>query len=487
MEETENGQKKRKRTKTKIIATLGPSTGDYETIKKLVEAGVTVFRINTSHGEKKEHAEQIKMIRDIEKEMNKNLPVLIDLQGPKIRVGLLNEPVKIEKGQEIVLEHRKDQTDGIIPVDYEGIANDVTVGEKILMDDGRVGLRVTKVKDSKVYTIVEHGNLIKPRKGINLPGAQSSLEAVTPRDKEFIKFAIEQNADYLALSFVRTAEDVKCAKYFTKAYGDREIPIIAKIEKPQAVENLEEIVKAADGIMVARGDLGIEMSPQEVPIAQKRIIQLTNEHKKPCIVATQMLESMMEEPIPTRAEASDVANAIYDGTDAIMLSGETAAGEYPIEAVEMMATISRAVEKSPFLRTDYDVDLISELDPVAQAISNSAVNLSKKLKAKGILIFSEWGYTPPMISKLKPSVPIIVVTNSKTTARRLSLFWDIYTYVDKECNSILDEALFKKIDNLLINRTWFKNGDNIIIVNSVPKLITGKINTIRVHKVGDTQ
>lgn len=478
---------KRKRTKTKIVATLGPSSSDYETIKKLVEAGVTVFRINTSHGEKEEHAEKIRIIRQIEKELNKNLPVLIDLQGPKIRVGKLPNPIEIKKGQEIVLENTTELKEGIIPVDYEGIAKDVTVGEKILLDDGKVGLRVEKIIDSKVYTTVEHGTVIKPRKGINIPGAQASLEAVTQRDKEYIKFAIEQNADYLALSFVRKAEDVKCAKYYTKAFGDKEIPIIAKIEKPQAVENLEEIVMTADGIMVARGDLGIEMSPQEVPIAQKKIIQLTNEHKKPCIVATQMLESMMEEPIPTRAEASDVANAIYDGTDAIMLSGESAAGKYPVEAVEMMATIARAVETSPFLKTDYDVDLISEFDPVAQAIANSAVNLSKKLKAKGILVFSEWGYTPPIISKLKPSVPIIAVTNSYSTARRLSLFWDIFTYVDQECDSILDEALFKKIDNLLINRTWFKNGDDIIIVNSVPKLITGKINTIRVHKIGENQ
>ena len=478
---------KRKRTKTKIVATLGPSSSDYETIKKLVEAGVTVFRINTSHGEKEEHAEKIRIIRQIEKELNKNLPVLIDLQGPKIRVGKLPNPIEIKKGQEIVLENTTELKEGIIPVDYEGIAKDVTVGEKILLDDGKVGLRVEKIIDSKVYTTVEHGTVIKPRKGINIPGAQASLEAVTQRDKEYIKFAIEQNADYLALSFVRKAEDVKCAKYYTKAFGDKEIPIIAKIEKPQAVENLEEIVMTADGIMVARGDLGIEMSPQEVPIAQKKIIQLTNEHKKPCIVATQMLESMMEEPIPTRAEASDVANAIYDGTDAIMLSGESAAGKYPVEAVEMMATIARAVETSPFLKTDYDVDLISEFDPVAQAIANSAVNLSKKLKAKGILVFSEWGYTPPIISKLKPSVPIIAVTNSYSTARRLSLFWDIFTYVDQECDSILDEALFKKIDNLLINRTWFKNGDDIIIVNSVPKLITGKINTIRLHKVGENK
>ena len=477
-----------KKGKTKIVATLGPATSSYETIKKLINAGTSMFRLNTSHGTVDDHLGYLENIRKASSETGCYIPVMVDLQGPKIRVGNLPESVKIKKGQTVILQHGEyEKESDIIPVDYAGIAEDVKSGDKILLDDGKVGLRVTSVSDNIVYTEVIYGDEIRPRKGINLPGAQASLDAVTSRDKEFIKFAIEQNADYIALSFVRSAEDVKCARYYTKAYGDREIPIIAKIEKPQAVENLEEIVKAADAIMVARGDLGIEMSPQEVPIAQKKIIQLTNEHKKPCIVATQMLESMMDEPIPTRAEASDVANAIFDGTDAIMLSGETAAGEYPVEAVKMMATIARTVERSEFLKTDYDVDLISEFDPVSQAISNSAVNLSKKLKAKGILVFSEWGYTPPIISKLKPSVPIIVVTNSYTTARRLSLFWGIYTYVDKDCDSILDEALFKKIDNLLINRTWFKNGDNIIIVNSVPKLITGKINTIRVHKVGDTQ
>ena len=474
-------------TKTKIVATLGPSTKDYETIKSLVLAGVSMFRINTSHGEKEEHSEKIKIIRQVCEELNKNIPILIDLQGPKIRVGQIPEPVKIQKGEEIILEHSEELIEGIIPVDYKGIEKDVTIGEKILLDDGRVGLRVTKVVATKVYTKVEHGTLIKPRKGINIPGAQASLEAVTKRDKQYIKFALEQDADYLALSFVRSAEDVKCARYYTKAYGDKEIPIIAKIEKPQAVENLEEIVKVADGIMVARGDLGIEMSPQEVPIAQKEIIRLTNFHKKPCIVATQMLESMMEEPIPTRAEACDVANAIYDGTDAIMLSGETAAGDYPIEAVKMMKEISKTVEDSKFLKTDYDVDLIEELNPVSQAISNSAVSIAKRLKAKGILIFTENGYTPPIISKLKPSVPLIVVTSSSHTARKLNIYWGINAFVAKECNSVLDEALFKRIDELLIERAGFENGDDIVIVNSVPKLMTGTINTIRVHKIGEAQ
>lgn len=475
------------RTKTKIVATLGPSSSDYDTIKKLIEAGVSMFRINTSHGTKEEHAEKIRIIRQLTAEMGLYIPIMIDLQGPKIRVGELAKPVEIKKGETIILQHMSKEQEGIIPVDYSGIANDVKTGEKILLDDGKVGLRVVKISDKKVYATVEHGSLIKPRKGINIPCAQSSLDSVTKRDKEYIKFALEQEADYLALSFVRKAEDVQCARYYMKAYGDVEIPLIAKIEKPQAVDNLEEILKVADGIMVARGDLGIEMSPQEVPIAQKRIIKLTNIHKKPCIVATQMLESMMEEPIPTRAEASDVANAIYDGTDAIMLSGETAAGEYPVEAVKMMALISQTVETSQFLHTDYDVDLISELNPVSQAISGSSVNIAKKLGAKGILIFTEKGYTPPIISKLKPSVPIIVVTNCEKTARKLNLYWGIFSYVAKECTGVLDEALFNRIDELLMQRVQFKKGDDIVIVNSVPKIMSGTINTIRVHKIGDTQ
>ncbi|MCD7740506.1 MAG: pyruvate kinase [Candidatus Gastranaerophilales bacterium] len=475
---------KNKKIKTKIIATLGPASSDYNTIKKLAEAGVCVFRINTSHGEKKEHAEKIKIIRNIEEELNINIPVIIDLQGPKIRVGQIQNPVEITKGQEIILENTDVIKQGIIPVDYEGIANDVSEGEYILLDDGHVKLKVTKIVGSKVYTVVESGNIIKPRKGINLPGIQASLEAVTQRDKEYIKFAIEQNADYLALSFVRKAEDIKCAKYYTKAFGGKEIPVIAKIEKPQAVENLEEIVIEADALMAARGDLGIEMSPQDVPIAQKRIIQLANEYKKPCIVATQMLESMIEESMPTRAEAGDVANAIFDGADAIMLSGESAVGKYPVEAVKMMAAISKTVETSSFLKTDFELELISEFDPVAQAIANSAVSLSKKLKAEAILIFSEYGYTPPIISKLKPTVPVIVITKSRSIARRLSLFWDIFAYVEEECNIILDETAFKKIDNILIKKTILEKGDNIIIVNSAPELMNGKINTIRIHTIG---
>lgn len=474
-----------KKLKTKIVVTLGPSSSDAETIEKLVDAGASMFRINTSHGSKEEHAEKIKIIKELNQKLQKNIAILIDLQGPKIRVGQLAEPIKITKGQEIVLMHSDSQKEGIVPVDYKGIACDVTVGEKILLDDGKVGLKVKKVQDGKVFTVVEHGALIKARKGINIPSAQTSLEAVTPRDKEYIKFALEQDADYIALSFVRRAEDIKCARYYTKAYGDKEIPIIAKIEKPQAVENLEEIVREADGIMVARGDLGIEMSPQEVPIAQKKIIELTNMHKKPCIVATQMLESMMEEPIPTRAEASDVANAIYDGADAVMLSGESAAGKYPIQAVEMMALISRTVEESQFLKKNLDADLITELNPVSQAISSSAVNIAKKLNAKAILIFSTKGYTPPIISKLKPSAPIIVVTGSEQVARRLNIFWDINSFVATECTNVMDECMMRKIDDILVNRAGFKMGDEIVIVSSLPKMMTRTINTIRVHKIGD--
>lgn len=473
------------RTKTKIVVTLGPSSSDAETIEKLINAGASMFRINTSHGKAEDHAEKIKIIKELNKKLQKNIAILIDLQGPKIRVGQLSEPIKITKGQEIVLMHTDTQKDGIIPVDYRGIANDVTVGEKILLDDGKVGLKVKSVHDGKVYTIVEHGTLIKERKGINIPSAQTSLEAVTQRDKEFIKFALEQDADYIALSFVRRAEDIKCARYYTKAYGDKEIPIIAKIEKPQAVENLEEIIKEADGIMVARGDLGIEMSPQEVPIAQKKIIELTNMHKKPCIVATQMLESMMEEPIPTRAEASDVANAIYDGADAVMLSGESAAGKYPVQAVEMMALISKTVEESQFLKRNLDADLITELNPISQAISSSAVSIAKKLNAKAILIFSTKGYTPPIISKLKPSAPIIVVTGSEQVARRLNIFWDITGFVANECTNVMDECMMRKIDDILVNRAGFKTGDEIVIVSSLPKMMTRTINTIRVHKIGD--
>ena len=472
-----------KRGKAKIVATLGPATSSYDMIKALVEAGATMFRLNTSHGTEEIHAKNIETIRKVSKETGIYIPILVDLQGPKIRVGNIPEPIKIKEGQELILEATdKVNNPEIVPVDYEGIANDVKDGDKILLDDGNIGLAVTKVVNNQVYVKVLYGSLIKPRKGINLPGTTASLSAVTERDVEFIRFAVQYDADYLALSFVREASDIELAKKHIKNFGGY-IPVIAKIEKPQAVENIESILKFADGIMVARGDLGIEMSPEEVPIVQKYIVDKTIRERKVCIVATQMLESMIENPIPTRAEASDVANAIFDGTDAVMLSGETAMGKHPIEAVKMMRKIASNVEDCSYCLSNLDLEINDNYELSPQAIANAAVKMAQDLNAKAILAFTHTGYTPRLISKLRPTVPVIAISDMESTCRRLNLFWDITTDC-QNWDNVLDADLLEKIDEYIQTKTEYKIGERIIIIGSIPKLITGRTNFIRVHRIG---
>ncbi len=476
-------EEKIKRGKAKIVATLGPATSSYDMIKALVEAGATMFRLNTSHGTEEMHATNIETIRKVSKETGIYIPILVDLQGPKIRVGNIPEPIKIKEGQDLILEATdKVNNPEIVPVDYEGIANDVKAGDKILLDDGNIGLSVTKVVNNQVYVKVLYGSLIKPRKGINLPGTTASLSAVTERDVEFIRFAVQYDADYLALSFVREASDIELAKKHIKNFGGY-IPVIAKIEKPQAVENIESILKLTDGIMVARGDLGIEMSPEEVPIVQKYIVDKTIRERKVCIVATQMLESMIENPIPTRAEASDVANAIFDGTDAVMLSGETAMGKHPVEAVKMMRKIASNVEDCSYCLSNLDLEINDNYELSPQAIANAAVKMAQDLNAKAILAFTHTGYTPRLISKLRPTVPVIAISDMESTCRRLNLFWDITTDC-QNWDNVLDADLLEKIDEYIQTKTEYKIGERIIIIGSIPKLITGRTNFIRVHRIG---
>lgn len=476
-------EEKIKRGKAKIVATLGPATSNYDMIKALVEAGATMFRLNTSHGTEEMHASNIETIRKVSKETGIYIPILVDLQGPKIRVGNIPNPIEIEEGQELILEATdKVNNSEIIPVDYEGIANDVKAGDKILLDDGNIGLSVLKVINNQVYVKVLYGSLIKSRKGINLPGTTASLSAVTERDVEYIRFAVQYDADYIALSFVREASDIELAKKHIKNFGGY-IPVIAKIEKPQAVENIEGILKIADGIMVARGDLGIEMSPEEVPIVQKYIVDKTIRERKVCIVATQMLESMIENPIPTRAEASDVANAIFDGTDAVMLSGETAMGKHPVEAVKMMRKIASNVEDCSYCLSNLDLEINDNYELSPQAIANAAVKMAQDLNAKAILAFTHTGYTPRLISKLRPTVPVIAISDSESTCRRLNLFWDITTDC-QNWDNVLDADLLEKIDEYIQTKTEYKIGERIIIIGSIPKLITGRTNFIRVHRIG---
>ena len=472
-----------RQVKTKIVATLGPATSNYESILALVKAGANMFRLNTSHGTALDHKKNIENIRKVSKECNTYIPILVDLQGPKIRVGNITTPINITKNDTIILSGDSSIQDSfIIPVDYPQIANDVSIGEKILLDDGKIGLEVLDNKNNQIKAKVLYGEIIKPRKGINIPGATASLDAVTERDKEFIQFSVENNIDYIALSFVREAHDIELAKKIIKDFNG-EIPIIAKIEKPQAVENLDSILSVTDGIMVARGDLGIEISPEEVPTIQKYIIDKTIRERKVCIVATQMLETMIENPIPTRAEASDVANAILDGTDAIMLSGETAVGKYPIEAVKMMRKIASNVENCNFCLSNLDLEIIDKYDITPQAIANAAVKMAQDINAKAIMAFTHSGYTPRLLSKLRPTVPIIAISDREDTCRRLNLFWNIFSDY-KKWDRVIDENLLKEIDEYILTKTDFKKDERIVIIGSIPKLISGRTNFIRVHRIG---
>lgn len=476
-------EEKLKLNNTKIVATVGPAISNEEMLKKLIEAGVSMFRLNTSHGCEESHAKMIALIRKVSCELDKYVPILVDLQGPKIRVGTIEKPIEIKVGQELVLEaHEGYSFSDTLPVDYTGIANDVKTGDKILMDDGKVGLEVIDVVDKKVKVKVLYGEYIKPRKGINIPGATASISAVTERDIEFIRFAVEYDVDYIALSFVRNADDITLAKKHINNFGGH-IPVIAKIEKPQAVENIDDILKNADGIMVARGDLGIEMSPESVPIVQKMIVAKCAKARKVCIVATQMLETMIEEPIPTRAESCDIANAILDGTDAIMLSAETAMGKYPLEAVSMMTKIANNVNNCSFSKCNIDLGINDCYELSPQAISNAAVKMAEDLNAKAILAFTHTGYTPKLLAKLRPCVPIIAISDSESTCRRLNLYWGI-TPDCRDWDTVLDANLLEKIDNYILTKTQFKKGERIIIIGSIPKLITGRTNFIRVHRIG---
>lgn len=467
---------------TKIIATLGPSSDSKEQILALAKAGVTMFRLNSSHADENEHLNRLKHIREVEEELGHPIPTLLDLQGPKIRVGKFEEELELKKDSFVKFRHQEGLSEGIIPVDYEGIAKDVHEGEKIMLDDGKLVLQVTKVIGDIIEAKVLCGGILKQRKGINIPGSQGSLNVLTERDKKFVKFAIDNEIDYLGLSFVRDAKDVMELRELIKQYNGK-IKIISKIEKPQALKNIDEIITKSAGIMVARGDLGIEISPERVPIVQKEIIRKANSQRKVVIVATQMLESMVEQPIPTRAEASDVANAIIDGTDAIMLSGETAAGKYPVEAVQMMRAIAQNVENSEIMiHNFYPQDLIDCCKDDSIAICMAVVDMVEKINVKAILTLTASGYTPKLLSKAKPSVPIFTFCPSYRNTRRMMLYSNVYP-IEMDLEGI-DQQTLEVLDKCLIERFNFKESDKVIFTGALPDLLVGKTNFIKLHEIG---
>lgn len=468
--------------RTKIVVTLGPATSTYESIKALMLNGANVFRLNTSHGCIEDHQEKFDLVRQISKDLNIYTAIMIDLQGPKIRIGNLSKEHTLEDGDEIILQPSQTEIEGIIPVDYDGIANDVKAGDTILIDDGRIVAKVLKTEGNKVFVKIVNGGILKSRKGLNIPGSTASLNAVTERDIQFIEFAVKNDADYVALSFVRKKEDILLAKKYIKDFGG-DIALISKIEKPQAIENLEEIITSSEHVMVARGDLGIELSPVEVPICQKMIIAEANRQRKGVIVATQMLETMINEPIPTRAEASDVANAILDGADAVMLSAETSVGKFAPQAVEMMSKIANSIEKSNFYKYDVEMEINENIALTRQAVVSGADKMVSYVNAKALVNFSHFGYSSGLISKLKPSVPIITVSDLERTCRKSALAWGVYP-VHKDWDTVVGKEFLIELDEFLMHEFGFKKDEYVIITGSAPNLISGRTNFIRVHRIG---
>lgn len=468
--------------KTKIVATIGPATSSPERIRQLIEAGVSIFRLNFSHGTQAEHRSVAETIRRLAADSPRAIAILQDLQGPKLRIGELDTtgPLTIADGDTLrICTLPVIGTNKLVSTSYDGMARDLETGMPVLIDDGRIRLEVTGLEydtphGDVVTTRVIHGGTLKPRKGINLPHTTVSAPALTDKDKADLEFGVLLDVDFIALSFVRSARDLELAREHITAAGGNQ-PIIAKIEKPQAVEVLPAIVDAADGVMVARGDLGVEMSPEAVPLIQKRIIRLANSAGKPVITATQMLESMISAPQPTRAEASDVANAILDGTDAVMLSGETAVGDYPVEAVKMMATIARVIEndpqsRGPEFRAERDIGTELRNPTEAQAIGHAARALADDLKAEAIVVLTATGRTAQRISQERPRGPIIALTHRLEVGHRLAIWHGVIPTVvppvasrDESIDEIIDQ-----VDHEISERGFAQRGDRIVIVGANP-------------------
>lgn len=469
-------------TKAKIIATIGPASNNRKTLERMAKAGMNVARLNCSHGTHETHGEVIGLIRSISRTMNKSIGILLDLQGPKIRVGKIqgDETLELEKGADFAITTRKVKgSKEMVSTTYDRLPSDVQPDDTILLDDGLIELKALSKTIDTVQCKVINGGPLKQHKGINLPGVDVSAPSLTQKDIRDVKFGIQQKVDYFALSFVRSAEDLKGIKALIKKQGS-DIPVIAKIEKPEAVKSIDPILETSDGIMVARGDLGVEMKPELVPTIQKQIIKAAMAANKPVITATQMLETMTHNPIPTRAEASDVANAIFDGTDAVMLSGETASGRYPVRTIKMMAKITRQAERSAFLK--YNIHF--EKDPgdlITHAVAQSAVNILHEVNAKAIVVFSVSGRTAKQVSKQRPLQPIYAFSPRQYTYNRLSLIWGVRPLFIPELQGTTRLALAG--ERLLLEKELVKQDDLIVLIIG-RGLKEGSTNIIKIHRIG---
>ena len=466
---------------SKIVCTIGPATRSPRMIRKLIAAGMDVARLNFSHGTHQEHAQSIVMLRDAATQYKKPLAILADLQGPKIRTGALagGGTVLLRAGQKFVITVAKVLGDSTrVNTTFQPLPREVKSGDRILLSDGLIELRVEKTTRSEVICQVVNGGVLGEHKGINLPGVKLRVPAITEKDRVDLRFALAHGADYIAASFVRRAEDVHLAKELVRRVK-KDTPVIVKLEKPEAIDNLEQILPVSDGVMVARGDLGVEMNPEQVPVVQKNIIARAREFRRPVITATQMLESMTENPRPTRAEASDVANAIFDGTDAVMLSAETATGKYPVEAVSMMARIIAAAESSIH---EFPRPAVQERLKVAETVAELVCHASRELHMKLIAVFTHSGFTARLISRYRPLVPIVAFSPEVETRRRMALLWGVTPRSIVDIKKI--DALPGLAENRLLEERLVRKGDVIGIVAGTPMGVRGTTNIMKFHVIG---
>ena len=472
--------------RTKIIATLGPACTTEEMILRLLVSGVDVFRLNFSHGTHEEKIRLIEIIRRIATDHGKYIPILGDIQGPKLRIGDVDGVIQLQSGQIFTITTTPLRGNAnIVSTPFTPLPHEVQLGQRILINDGLVELVVTALDETQVITRVLNGGPISSNKGMNFPDSELTIPAITEKDKIDVRFAVEQQLDYIAASFVRRRSDIEELRALLESLGGNEINVIAKLEKAQAIVALEEIFEVSDGVMVARGDLGVELPPEDVPIAQKHILASASRWGKFAITATQMLESMTVSSRPTRAEASDVANAIFDGSDAVMLSAETASGKYPIEAVQMMARIIMAAEqnrdliarerRAPFRK-------VSETDEFTDALAGAANYAAEQLDAKFIVVFTQTGFAARLMSKFRPKQPIIALTPSSWVARRMNILWGVQPFVLRDVGEY-HEQIVDRVDDFLLSRDIVAPGDPLVILMGSPIYQRAKTNLLRVHRV----
>jgi len=467
--------------KAKIICTIGPASDSLEMLTKLANAGMNIARLNFSHGTHEEHAQNIKRIRSVAQQVGHPIAILQDLQGPKIRIGTFEKPpIQLNPGDLFTIT--TDDVPGnehIVSTSYKNLPKDVQVGDRILVNDGLIKLKVVQKKEPDIFCEVINGGSLYDHKGINLPGVRISEPSLTEKDKKDLKFGLEQEVDYVALSFVRDAQSIRDIKQFM---GDHRVPVIAKLEKPEALDNLDEIIEVTDGVMVARGDLGVEIDAARVPVVQKQIIEKCLLAGKPVITATQMLDSMMINPVPTRAETSDVANAIFDGSDAVMLSGETAFGKYPLESVQMMADIIQEAENNQrFFRLHIADRDQNEIMSYTHSVCHAAYYSAREIGAKYIVVLTRSGMTAKIMSNFRPSVPILALSNNQSALHRLSLYWGVYPSFLERMIGIKEQLTI--LETYLKKNGFVRSGDKIVLIAGSTKE-RGGTNLLRLHEIG---